>query len=190
MGSQSNRELLTERITDSLTRLSVINLAFYESLDDRLLLKEIFKSLFRQGDRLFFSFRREENLTDDDELLELRKRVPLTFAQQGDYIFLRRIDEERFDSIGHITYADHIPGFLLDVWRYFYAFDFFIPKEQVTWDDYIQYVKKKGLDDIDGKRLLNDGLTNFILIKGLGGDYLNISYVNDTKLPDIASLIR
>lgn len=189
MGSQSSKELLTERITGSLTRLSVINLDFYESLDDRLLLKEIYKSLFRQGDRLFFSFRREENLTDDDELLELRKRVPLTFAQQGDYIFLRRVDAERFDSIGYITYTHHTPGFLLDLWKYFYAFTVFTPLEHVTWNDYVHHVKTKGIDDIDGKRLLSDGLTNFILIKGLGGDYLNISYVHGTKLPDIASLI-
>lgn len=47
-----------------------------------------------------------------------------------------------------------------------------------------------GVDDIDGKRLLNDGLANFILIKGLGGDYLNISYVNDIELPNFTALIK
>lgn len=189
MGGPSNKELLIEKITDNLTRLSVINLDFYESLNDRLMLKEIFKSFFKEGDRLFFSFRREENLTDDDELLALRKKIPLMFEQQGDYIFLRRVDEEKFDTIGHINYTDHTPSFLLDVWKYFYAFTVFMPFEHVTWSDYVHYVKTKGINDIDGKKLLNDGLTNFILIKGLGGDYLNISYVSDIKLPDIASLI-
>lgn len=88
MGSQPSRELLSEKITDNLSRLSIINLDFYESLDDRLLLKDLFKSLFKEGERLFFTFRREENLTDNDELMELRKKVPLTFEQQGVTFFL------------------------------------------------------------------------------------------------------
>lgn len=167
-----------------------MHLNFYESLEDRLLLKEIFRLFFADGDTLFFSFRREENLTDDDDLLRLRERVPREFMEHGDYIFLRKFDEEKFDSIGYLQCTDQTPGFLLDVWRYFYAFTVFIPKKQVEWDDYIRYVKRKGFDDIDGKRLLNDGLADFILIKGLGGDYLNVTFSNHIKLPAIDSLIR
>jgi len=167
-----------------------MHLDFYESLEDRLLLKEIFKLLFKNGDTLFFSFRREENLTDDDDLLRLRERVPREFMEHGDYIFLRKVDEEKFDSIGRLQCTDQTPSFLLDVWKYFYAFTVFVPKEQVRWDDYIHYLKKRGFDDIDGKRLLNDGLTDFILIKGLGGDYLNVTFVNHINFPDINSLIR
>jgi len=189
LGNRSNKELLKEKITDSLSRLSVINLNFYESLDDRLLLKDIFKLIFKDNDQLFFSFRREENLTDNDELLQLRQRVPYEFKQHGDYVFLRKIDEERFDSIGYLKYSDQTPAFLLDVWKYFYAFTVFKPRESITWSDYVNYIKTKGVEDIDGKRLLNSGLSDFILIKGLGGDYLNISYINSAELPDIASII-
>lgn len=167
-----------------------MNLDFYESLEDRLFLKDIFKSLFKEGDYLFFSFRREEDLTDDKELSELRRKIPHDLKLQGDYIFLRKVDDERFDSAAYIKYTDHTPGFLIDIWKYFYAFTVFRPRERVTWNNYIHHLKTNGVDDIDGKELLTNGFTNFVLIKGLGGDYLNITYSNDITLPDLASLLR
>jgi hypothetical protein len=181
LDSQLSSDLFhIKKVNENLIKASLLDLDFYESIDDRLLLKEVFSSFFKRGDRLFFTFRREENLTEEEELFELRKKIPNRFA---DYVLIRKIDDERFDSIGCLNYSHETPSFLLDVWRYFYAFVVFRPNDDITWDQFILYTKKEGIDDIDCRKLLSKKISNFALVKGLGGDYLNIVMNSKTALP-------
>ncbi len=90
----------------------------------------------------------------------IKEKSSAYLCGSGCHVF-RKIDDERFDSIGHLTYTDHTPGFLLDVWKYFYAFTFLLPFENITWESYINRAKTKGIDDIDGKKILSDGLAGF-----------------------------
>ncbi len=63
-----------------------------------------------------------------------------------------------------------------DMFKYFYACDFFKPINELTFDEYEDYLEVKGIDDVNGIKTIQNSLTDFICIKGLGADHMIISY--------------
>ncbi|RKS97845.1 hypothetical protein [Chryseobacterium defluvii] len=155
--------------------------------DDVSRLKKIYKSLFSKNDTIFFSFRREEDLTDENELKRLRIKILETFNDEGEYVVLRKLDDSRFDSVARITINENTYNFLFDIWNYFYSCTFFIPTKGFTFSDYITFQKKIKFQDKGNEKLLSNDYTNFSCIKGLGGDNLIISYQNNYQLPDLTN---
>ena len=82
-----------------------------DNLEDRIRLKTIFKRIFPKDNTLFFSFRREENLTSDEELKRLRIKILDTFDSEGEYIVIRKLDDVRFDSVGRLVINDYTYNF-------------------------------------------------------------------------------
>lgn len=157
---------------------------------DQNRLRNIFKCLFLNNDTIFFSFKREEDLTSDKELSQLRIKVFETFNKTGEYVFLKKLDEARFDSVARIIVSgDSTFDFLFDIWKYFYSCAFFVPVDGFTFSDYISFHKKIKLQDKGGKKLLDKEYANFECIKGLGGDSLLISYRKNYQLPDLMKAI-
>ena len=148
-------------------------------------LKNILKCLFFNDDTIFFSFRREEDLTSDNDLKRLRVKVIETFDKLGEYVFLRKLDEARFDSVARITVSDFTFEFIFDIWEYFYSCAFFIPSKGFSFSDYISFQKRIKFQDKGGEKLLSKRYSDFECIKGLGGDSLVISYRKDYQLPDL-----
>ncbi|RKE71976.1 hypothetical protein [Chryseobacterium sp. AG363] len=167
-----------------------INLLSIEDFDldmseDLIRLKKIYECLFSDSNTLFFAFRREENLTDKEELKKLKVKILENFENYGEYIVLKELDNARFDSVGRIKINEYTYNFIFDVWKYFYSCTFFIPTENFNFFDYITFQKKNKFHDIGNEKLLINHYANFSCIKGLGGDALIISYRNDFKLPDL-----
>lgn len=59
--------------------------------EDLIRLKKIYKCLFSDSNTLFFAFRREENLTDKEELKKLKVKILETFENYGEYIVLKNL---------------------------------------------------------------------------------------------------
>ncbi|GAF04809.1 hypothetical protein [Saccharicrinis fermentans] len=148
-------------------------------------IKNILKCLFFNNDTIFFSFRREEDLTSDKELERLRISIIETFNKYGEYVFLKKLDEARFDSVARIDVSDFTFEFMFDIWKYFYSCTFFIPTEGFSFSDYISFQKKIKFQDKGGEKLLSKRYSDFGCIKGLGGDSLIVSYRKDFQLPDL-----
>ncbi|KFF25287.1 hypothetical protein [Chryseobacterium vrystaatense] len=152
--------------------------------DDLNQLKIIYKSLFPKGSTLFFSFRREENLTEEKELKKLKVRILDTFNNEGEYLILKKLDDVRFDSIARIVINENTYNLIFDLWNYFYSCTFFIPNKNLTFSDYIKFQQKIKFQDKGNEKLLNECFTDFTCIKGLGGDNMIISYRNNYNLPN------
>lgn len=148
-------------------------------------IKNILKCLFNNDDTIFFLFRREEDLTSDDELRRLRIKVVETFEKLGEYVYLKKLDESRFDSVARLAGSNFDIEFIIDVWRYYYSCTFFIPTDGFSFSDYISFQKENKLHDKGGQKLLSKGYSNFECMKGLGGDSLIISYRKGFRLPDL-----
>lgn len=167
--------------------LSILNIGefdLYNESDDRIYFKSIINKLFSVGDEVYFSFRREEDLTENSELDVLRKLIFRKFEAEGKFEYLFKIDQRRFDAIAMIIFDLNTPNFIIDLWKYFYACDFFKPINDLTFEEYKDYLEVNGVDDINGLKQLWNGLSDFICIKGLGADHLIISYDSDLKLED------
>src|SRR5215217_3341572 len=86
--------------------LSILNIGefdLYNESDDRIYFKSIINKLFSVGDKVYFFFRREEDLTEDSELDVLRQLIFRRFETEGDFEYLFKIDQRRFDAIAMIT---------------------------------------------------------------------------------------
>lgn len=161
-------------------------------------LKNIFRHLFLNKDEIFFSFRREESLTDRKELQELRSRISEIFNENGEYVILRQIDQVRFDSVARLDLNDHSINFIFDFWKYFYSCSFFVPVDRFTFSDFISFYKSVKFEDKWNEKLLSNLFTNFTCIKDLGGTNLIITYrngyhlldLNDIDTPDIDQIFR
>lgn len=168
--------------------LSILNIGefdIYHKSDDRAYLRSIINKLFSIGDEVFFFFRREEDLTEDSELRILREKIFKKFEDEGKFDYLFKIDQRRFDAIAVIQFDFSTPNFIIDLWKYFYACSFFKPINDLTFEEYKDYLDVNGVDDINGLKKIWNQLSNFILIKGLGADHLILSYVSDLKIEDI-----
>lgn len=174
-------KIISETCSEDISKLSIGYFDVYQSLESRILIKELINKLFKIGDTMFFFFSREEDLTSDEELKSLRKQIIAKFQKEGEYKVLREIDSQRFDSVAMIRYDFSTPNFIIDLWKYFYSCNFFKPGN-LNLDEYIHYLKLNGVVNIDGKSQLDSGLTEFMCIKGLGADYLIISYKNGSEV--------
>lgn len=168
-------KIFIEKIGADISKVTIGYFDIYNNNDDRIVLKTILSKLFSNGDSIYFQFRREENLTSDSETEMLRYTILSKFKAEGHLIYLRKLDEKRFDSIAMIQWNMHIPNFIIQVWKYFYACSFFKPENDLTFEEYGDYLKINGFNDIDGLKKIKDSLCNFICIKGLGADYLVIT---------------
>lgn len=174
-----------KKTNGNLSILYIGQFDIYHESDDRAYLRNIINKLFSIGDEVFFFFTREEDLTEDSELRILRKQVLGKFESEGKLEYLYKLDDRRFDAIAMIKFDFSTPNFILDCWRYFYGCDFFKPINDLTFDEYLDYLEINGLDDIDGLKQLWNKLSNFICIKGLGADHLIVSYDSDLNLEHI-----
>ncbi|KMQ59937.1 hypothetical protein ACM46_16900 [Chryseobacterium angstadtii] len=156
--------------------------------DDLSKIKNIYKSLFFKGSTLFFSFRREEDLTDEKELKKLKTKILDIFNSEGEYIVLRKLDDKRFDSIARIVVNENTYNFLFDLWNYFYSCSIFIPNKDFTFSDYINFYKKNKFEDKGNEKLLSNYFTDFTCIKGLGGDNMIISHRSNYDLSKFISI--
>ncbi|MBB6369653.1 hypothetical protein [Chryseobacterium shigense] len=173
-----NNRILNQKV--SILFIDDFNISDWDDLSQ---VKNIYKSLFLKGDTLFFSFRREENLTDGEELKKLRAKILDTFNNEGEYIILRQLDDTRFDSIARIVINDNTYNFLFDIWKYFYSCTFFVPSKDLTLSDYGNFQKKNRFEDKANEKLLDHHFADVTCIKGLGGDNMIISYNSDYELP-------
>lgn len=171
-----------------LNDLSVINIGPFNIYDnglDRPYFKNVINKIFETGDEIFFYFRREESLTDEEELEVLRESVFKKITEQGRLLFLNKIDQSRFEGIATIKFdCSDTPNFIVDAWKYFYSLDFFKPINDLSFEEYEDYLEVNGVNDIDGLKLLRNRLTDCICIKGLGADHLVISYKSELCLED------
>jgi len=166
---------------------SVLRIGYFDlscHADDRIFLKEIISRLFSIGDEVYFFFRREESLTEVAQLAILKRRIFEYFSADGEFRYLRKLDDQRFDAIAKITYDFNTPNLILDFWQYFYACSFFRPINDLTFDEYEDYLIMNGVNDIDGLKQLENLLSDFKAIKGIGGDQLTISYRHFLKLEE------
>ncbi|WP_442589904.1 hypothetical protein ACSBL2_01455 [Pedobacter sp. AW31-3R] len=176
-----NKEVATN---GNLSILSVSSFDIYHKPEDRARLKAIFGKLFSVGDELFFFFRREEDLTEDSELIILREKIFKRFEDDGKFQYLIKIDQRRFDAIAMIRYDETTPDFMIDLWKYFFACDFFRPTNDLTFEEFEDYLQITGVEDRNGLRQLWDKLCDFICIKGYDGERLIISYYSELELID------
>nr|WP_121271552.1 hypothetical protein [Pedobacter schmidteae] len=169
----------------NLSILHIGEFDIYNESDDRTYLRSLINKLFSIGDEVFFFFRREENLTQRTELEILREKIFKKFEDEGKFEYLLKIDQRRFDAIAMIYFDFSTPNFIIDLWKYFYACDFFKPINDLTFDEYRDYLEINGVDDLHGLKQLWNRLSDFLIIKGLGADHLILSYESDLKLDDI-----
>ena len=169
-------------INGNLTILYIGKFDLYDCIEDRIHLKDIIRKLFPIDDEIFFFFNREEDLTKQSELDLLRVRIFEKFENDGKFEYLYKIDDRRFEAIGMIRVDLNTPNFILDCWKFFYSCSFFKPINDLTFEEYKDYIDVNGGEDINGLKHLWDKLTNFNCIKALGGDYLILSYESDLKL--------
>lgn len=156
----------------------ISGLDVYNEKADCEYLKNIVDKLFSIGDKIFFFFRREEDLTEEEEMIRLRKDVFKKFDNSGELVYLRKFDQKRFDAIAMLDYDSSTSTFIIDLWKYFYACDFFKPINNLTFEEYQDYLEINGVNDINGRRMLMDKLCDFICIKGLGGNEMIFSHQN------------
>lgn len=77
-------------------------------------------------DEILCYFRREEDLTDDEELLQLKQSIFTRFTLKGnEFKYLYQIDERRFDAIGEFKLEYDFANAIIEMWKYFYSFSFF-----------------------------------------------------------------
>lgn len=169
----------------SVSDIDIINIGLfnlYKSMDDRKYFKVVINKLFVLGDEIFFFFRREEDLTDDDELKSLKNKIFSEIQDVGEFKYLSKLDDRRFDAIGRVTLNLNFSNLIIDMWKYFYACDFFLPLNDLSFEEYEDYLHTNGLNDINGIAMIQNKLTQVICIKGLGADHLIISYTSELDL--------
>ncbi|MGN8055126.1 hypothetical protein ACTJKN_02560 [Pedobacter sp. 22163] len=157
----------------------------FDSMDDRIILKNAFENLFAVGDNVFFFFHREENLIASDELAILRKNILEKIEETGGFKYLNRIDDQRFEAIAYAKLDYNFPNLFIDLFKYYYSCDFFKPINDLTFDEYEDYIDVNGTEDIDGVKMIQNKLTDMICIKGLGADHMVVSYNLDLHMPEI-----
>lgn len=181
-------ELYTNKLNDYIDIITIENFDLSQ-FEDIKKLKDIFQSLFDKQNKLFFSFRRIEDLTDAKKLQRLKKVISDLFSNYGQYVVLRKLDDARFDSVGQISINKYTYDFLICVWQYFYSCSFFAPNEEVSFDEFIAFVKRNNYSDIGNNKLIANHFTNFSCIKDLGGEALIITHRSDFDMPDLVNLI-
>eukprot|EP01132_Coremiostelium_polycephalum_P017328 gene17328-20761_t len=122
---------------------------------DEIYLKEVVSKLFSIGDEVFFFFRNEEYFFDKNEFSDPKKRLFDRFNEERKFVFLYKIDGERFAAIGTINYSLETGDFIVDLWKYFMACSFFKPINALTFEKYQDYLECNG---------------------GIGGEALVVSY--------------
>jgi len=161
---------------NGLNFLTIESFDLYNSIDDRIALKKILNTLFSAEDEIFCYFRREEDLTTDEELVDLKKSIFTRFGSLGsEFKYIFKIDERRFDAIGKLKLKEDLANAIIEMWKCFYSFSFFIPINGLTFEEYEDYLDVKGVDDIYGKKHVYDSLTRFICNKEVGGGGLVIT---------------
>ncbi|RWU04018.1 hypothetical protein [Pedobacter chitinilyticus] len=168
---------------DGLFFLTFDSFNLYHSVDDRIAFKQMLNRFLKETDEILCYFRREEDLTDDEELLQLKQSIFTRFTLKGnEFKYLYQIDERRFDAIGKFKLEYDFANAIIEMWKYFYSFSFFAPINNLTFEEYEEYLEVNGFEDIDGKNHVYHQLANFICIKGLGGDYLTITSIQDVNI--------
>ena len=165
--------------SQNLEILTIGSFDLYNSIDDRIYLKNLLNKLFQVDEQMFCYFRREENLTDDNELALLKKSIFERVSPPDQFKYIKKIDDRRFDAIAEIKLKIDFGQLVIDMWKYFYSFSFFVPINDLTFDEYEDYLLSQGFDDINGMKLVNNKLAKFICIKGLGADHLIITSVHE-----------
>lgn len=174
---------------EDIVNLFVIDSFDFEVWQDQIKMRYIFDSLFtNEEDMVFFSFRRDEDLTDDEILTRIKPQIINTFNKLGAYEVIFELDEHRYDSVAWLRVKDFSFDLFLDLWNCFYSCRFFIPVTDFSFQNFISFQKKIKCLDVYSKKLLGNNYSNFDCIKGLGGDYFLISYLKDYQLPDIGKL--
>lgn len=167
---------LYRKYKDGLNFLTIEPIDLYESIEDRIALKEIFNKLFDIGDEVFCYFRRKEDLTDDKELVQLKDSIFTRFNSfENEFKYIFKIDERRFDAIGKLKLEYDFSNAIIEMWKCFYSLSFFIPINGLTFEEYEEYLEINGVDDVYAKRHIYDKLASFVCTKGLGGDYFVIT---------------
>lgn len=173
---------IEKKAKSSIQVLNIGPLNIYDSAEDRIYLKKVLSNIFSIGDELFFFFRREENLTDDAELKRLKQDVLREIKINGEFRYILKLDDKRFDAIAKVNLNSNFANLIISMWKYFYACDFFKLINELTFDEYEDYLRVNGVDDIGGIGMIQNKLTDFICVKGLGADHLIISYNAELKL--------
>lgn len=176
---------IKKTIQGNISFLSISGLNIYDDISDKYYLKQVIKNLFSPSAEMFLFFSREENLTDDAELRTLRTRIFQYLGDHGQLIYLKKVDQQRFDAIATINCNTDTDDFIIDCWKYFYWCSFFKPINNLTFDEYQDYLEVNGADNFSDTRNIMDKLCDFECTKGLGGGYLTISYNSELRLEEI-----
>lgn len=141
-------------------------------------LRKVFYNLLERfdGKEVFMQFRREEDLfLGNEEQMKMRKELPVILKTKGRYHVFRKLDDSRFDSLGSIIINTDFLEIFITLWEYFYSFDFFIPKENYTWELFLSHVDEY-CDDLNAHKLLSkNAAADWVAIKNIGGESLIIA---------------
>ncbi len=182
------KEIYLREITDTINLVTIESVDL-SNWDDSTIFKAIFEKLFPINTKLFFSFRREENLTNDDLLKKLRFSIPKFFDQNGEYHILYKLDNSRFDSVATLSMEENTLDLFLDLWSYFYSCNIFIPSKNFDFSNFIDFQHKINFIDQSCINLISNKHSLFEVVKGLGGEQILIYFNKEAKLPNFHSII-
>ncbi|WMJ74873.1 hypothetical protein RCC89_17145 [Cytophagaceae bacterium ABcell3] len=145
--------------------------------------KSLFELLFKEGDLIVFACHKEETLLTYSEAKRLKKQIFNFFEIEGEIQNVNTIDDQLFNVIFYFTYDAYIFNSIYNkCWMYFYGFSFFridlSQKRVIKNKPHVLFRRDPG-----GVKLIEEGITDHIFIKELGGGDLNLSYHNSFILP-------
>lgn len=156
-------------------RHKFIDTIFFD-VSDRMSLKNIVQQIFTE-EWVGFYFRREEDLTSDEDLVLLKNSILEEFSTLGDYEFIQQFSDKHFDSIGIMQNTVLLSKSVLNMWEYFYSISIFQPTTILLWEKYKKFALRlaNGEKDVFGYKQIEEGFCDFIIMKNIGGQELILS---------------
>lgn len=145
-------------------------------VSERINLKKIIQKIVI-GEWVGFYFRREEDLTNEEDLAILKKSILDEFSSLGEFEYIQKLSESHFDSIGIMQNTVMLSNSVLQMWECFYSISIFQPTNILQWDEYKKFALRLacGEKDVFGYKHIEEGICDFILMKNTGGDELILS---------------
>jgi hypothetical protein len=166
---------------DNLSTLYLSNIDTLEE-EDIIALKRLFKCVLKENEHLFFLCRQEQSLTPIEDLSKLRSYIPSFFKENGKYFIIDYIDYSRFSCCGYLRFNDETINFIFNLWEYFVNLDFFIPKENFTWDDMKNERTNLFGFNVHREEFILSECSNTLFTKNEDGDILKIIYGLDDNI--------
>ena len=154
---------------------------------DRFIFKNLLKILFIPGNDIYILCSQLSNDNNSNDL----KTVYDSIQVYGDMVEITDPHKTAVQLAARIQFHHEYSAKILSIlWENYHQLSFFKPNVDLNWETFHSYGSNLFLPDADGKKMFSFDFMNFLVMKGQGGESLNINHKKTYALPDIKDIFH